>query len=53
MIDTALGKLKFPIGPFKWMDYLNPKKIESYIEELKLIHTALEKAIQVYKPKDF
>ena len=53
MTDVALEKLKYPIGPFQWVDRLSPEEIKSLTEEIKSFPAELEAVIKDYKPEDF
>ena len=53
MTDEVLEKLKYPIGPFQWVDRLSPEEIKSLTEEIKSFPAELEAGIKDYKPEDF
>ena len=53
MTDVALEKLKYPIGPFRWVDRLNPEEIKSLTEEIKSFPAELEAEIKDYSSEDF
>lgn len=53
MDSTALEKLKFPIGKFKWIEQVSGAEIESFTADLSNFPTQLENAVKDFGTEDF
>ena len=53
MDSTALEKLKFPIGKFKWIEQVSAAEIESFTADLSNFPTQLENAVKDFGAEDF
>ncbi len=53
MDSTALEKLKFPIGKFKWIEQVSAAEIDSFTADLSNFPIQLEKAVKDFGPEDF